>query len=272
MKGPRLAAAYEYEVLEWGCDTGAGRLYGKLYLPLGGAGQRPLMVFAHELGSTYRSGTHYAEALAGRGIAAYLFDFRGGGKASKSPGKTTGMTVLTETEDLLAVLKAARGWPFVDPARVFVFGASQGGLVATLAAKQRPEWLCALALFYPAFIIPTALHQQFESLADVPEAFDYMGWINVGRDYVSTLWDLDPYDGMEDFTKPVLLLHGDQDRIVPPQYSLRAADCYPRIDLYILRGVGHGFYSESFQEAMRRILPWLKKNGLLPEERPQVKA
>lgn len=133
--------------------------------------------------------------------------------------------------------------------------------MATLAAKQRPEWLCALALFYPAFIIPTALHQQFESLADVPEAFDYMGWINVGRDYVSTLWDLDPYDGMEDFTKPVLLLHGDQDRIVPPQYSLRAADCYPRIDLYILRGVATAFTARAFRKPCAAFCPGSKKTA-----------
>lgn len=49
----------------------------------------------------------YAEKMAAAGIAAFIFDYNGGGVGSKSSGKSTEMSVLTEIKDLKAVIEYA---------------------------------------------------------------------------------------------------------------------------------------------------------------------
>ena len=75
-------------------------LRGTLYRPEGAAGPLPVALFAHEFGGHSHSPwwVRYATHLAAAGIAAYAFDFAGGGESSKSDGRTTDMSVLTEAD------------------------------------------------------------------------------------------------------------------------------------------------------------------------------
>ena len=246
---------YEYEVREMDCTIGSQTIYGVAYIPETD-GAVPLVIFAHELGSTHRSGTEYAEELASRGIAAYTFDFRGGSTASRSDGSTVGMSVMTEAADVEAVLDTAKEWDFVDSSRIALIGASQGGMASAVAASRRPDEIAGLILLYPALLVHDAVHEQFDSLDEVPEQFYFNGWINVGKNYVSDVWDYDVYAEMPNYTNPVLILHGNRDGIVNVSYAERAAESYPNAELHILRGAGHGFYGRSFNTAMDYIMDY----------------
>lgn len=96
------------------CKNQGQRIYGKLYMPQTGKQKVPLVIFSHELAASHKTGTGYAKALAARGAAVYVFDYRGGGPESRSDGKTTDMSVMTEVSDLETVLSTARSWDFVD--------------------------------------------------------------------------------------------------------------------------------------------------------------
>lgn len=253
---------YEYEIREMDCTIGSQSIYGLAYIPETD-GTVPLVIFAHELGSTHRSGTEYAEELASRGIATYTFDFRGGSTASRSDGSTVGMSVMTEAADVEAVLDAAKEWDFVDSGRIALIGASQGGMASAVAASRRPDEIAGLILLYPALLVHDAVHEQFDSLDEVPEQFYFNGWINVGKNYVSDVWDYDVYAEMPNYTSPVLILHGDRDGIVDVSYAQRAAESYPDAELHILHGAGHGFYGSSFDTAMSYILDYLSEIGFL---------
>ena len=91
------------------------------------------MICSHGLGGSYHSNLEYAEQFAQHGIAAYCFDFRGGG-GSRSEGSTTEMSVMTEVSDLETVLEAAKEWEFVDHEKIVLFGTSQGGIVSAITA------------------------------------------------------------------------------------------------------------------------------------------
>lgn len=250
----------EYEIREIDCPIGSQSIYGIAYVPKA-AEKAPLVIFAHELGSTYRSGVPYAEELAARGIAVYTFDFRGGSTASRSDGQTVGMSAMTEADDVQAVLAAARGWTFVDVARIVLMGASQGGLASAIASARDPAQVSGLILLYPALLVHDAVHEQFATLDEVPERFNYNGWIMVARNYVADMWDYDVFAEMEKFEKPVLILHGNRDGIVSTAYAKQAAASYPNAELHILDGAGHGFYGSSFDKAMEYILNYLQENG-----------
>ena len=64
--------------------------------------------------------------------------------------------------------------------------------------------------------------------------------MTVGRAYFEDLLDYDVYADIADFDKDVLILHGDEDSVVPLSYSERALEVYPSAELKILQGAGHG--------------------------------
>lgn len=253
---------YEHKAVEIWCENESQRIYGICYEPETEE-KVPLVIFAHELCSTHISGTSYARELASRGIAVYTFDFRGGSSRNRSDGKTTEMSVLTEAEDLRAVVAAAKQWDFVDSDKVIIIGASQGGAAASMYAAENPEEIAGLVLLYPAFVISDEIHSQFASLDEVPDEFSFLGWIRVGRNYASDIWDYDFYEEMEKYDKPVLILHGDRDYTVEVSYAEQAEKSFPDAELYILKGAGHGFYGRSFEEAVQYITLYLQDINVL---------
>ena len=64
----------------------------------------PVVILSHGFMANHRDTDVWAAKFAQMGYAAYTFDFNGGGLLSKSDGKTTDMSVLTEVEDLKAVV------------------------------------------------------------------------------------------------------------------------------------------------------------------------
>jgi len=127
------------------------RIYGEFYIP--DLQSFPLVIICHGFGGTHNGTKDLAEVFASNGIGAFIFDFCGGGNFSLSDGRTTEMSVLTEADDLFAVLDEMKNNPLVDKSRIFLVGKSQGGYVATIAAAQRVEDIAAMVLWYPAYVI-----------------------------------------------------------------------------------------------------------------------
>ena len=249
-----------YEVKEIYAD---GDIYGKAYIPESDNAV-PLIIFAHELGSDHRSGEDYAEYYAERGIAVYTFDFRNGGYGSKSGNDMSEMSVATERDDLNAVVNEVKKWDLVDPDRIVLLGASQGGFVSTMYALEEPDSIAGLMCIYPAYLIRDDIHETFDgSLDNVPDTFSYKGWFTAGRLYAEDVWDYDIYEGMSSFEKPVLILHGDRDSIVPQSYAEKAAEEFPNAELHIIKGAGHGFYGSSFDTAVRYMNSYLQSIGIM---------
>ena len=252
---------FDYSTREINVKIGTQNIYGVAYVPQGSSDKWPLVLCAHGLGGTYRSCVAYAEQLASHGIAAYCFDFRGGG-GSRSDGKTTEMSVMTEVADLEAILDAAKSWDFADPDKILLLGTSQGGIVSAITAARHTDEVAGLILCYPAFLVHDDVHRAFSSLDSVPETFSYQ-WITAGRIYVSDMWDYDVYAEIGNYTKPVLLMHGSSDSVVPLSYAERAAEVYSDVEYYVINGAGHGFNGRAFEEAAEHIFEYLQKNGIL---------
>jgi uncharacterized protein len=262
--GTVLAQRYGYTVTEQPVLNAGQYIYGELYRPQR-SGKVPLVLFSHELACSHETGVDYARELASRGAAVYIFDYRGGGVKSRSEGKTTEMSVMTEVSDLESVLRTAETWNFVDKNHVVLLGASQGGAVASIVASRHVNDLQAMILLYPAFVITDDLHKTYASLDEVEDIVNYRGWITVGKRYVSDMWNFDIYRDMGKFDKPVLLLHGDKDQAVPLEYSKRAATVYPKGKLHVIHGTDHMFPERSsYQEAMGEIVTFLEGQDVLP--------
>ena len=241
-------------------DYNGQKIWGVAYIPQLEQKKYPLVICSHGLGGSYTSCMEYAELLATHGMATYCFDFRGGG-GSHSDGSTTLMSLITEAADIQTIICAAREWSFVDQEKIILLGESQGGAASAIAAARSVDDVNGLILCYPALLVHDAVHEQFDSLDEVPDTF-YFNWIYAGRTYVADVWDYDVYAEIGNYTKPVLLMHGDRDSVVPISYAEKAAEVYPDVQYHVIQGGGHGFYGKALEDANRLIFEYLKKIAL----------
>lgn len=213
------------------CERNGLTVRGTEYRPPSKEGARlPVAVVCHGFMAFQDTVRSYAVALAEEGYLSYCFDFCGGSLFfGKSDGRTTDMSVLTEVEDLKAVIAYAKERPYADGDRLTLMGCSQGGLVAALTAAGGAG-AKKLVLFYPAFCIPDdaragkMMMAKFDP-ADVPETV-YCGPMKLGRKYVTDAQNLDPYREIAPFDGKVLIVHGSADGIVKRGYIDRAFATY----------------------------------------------
>ncbi len=138
-----------------------------------------------------------AHALAKRGLAVLLFDYRGFGGNPGSPSEE-GLRL-----DARAVHEYLIARPDVDSARIVYFGESLGTAVASELAATHP----------PAALI---LRSPFASMSEVGQ--HHYTWLPVKwllRDRYATV------DHIGGVRSPVLVIAGDRDRIVPMSHSRR---------------------------------------------------
>lgn len=211
------------------------KIRGRIYRPEGTVRRLPIVIFCHGLGSNYRELMHHGNGFAEAGICCLFFDFCGGGPESLSDGKFEEMTVGTECGDLETVISCVKDLDYVDSSRIFLQGESMGGLVSALVAARHSEDIRAMVLWYPAFVIPEGAGKRYES--GEREAFG----LRLGAAFDREAKDIDVYGIIPAYGGPVLMIHGDQDMIVPLSYSEKALSVYGESRLIIIPGAGHGY-------------------------------
>ena len=225
---------------------------GTEYRPAGD--DLPVAIVCHGFMAFQDTVRQYAKALAQLGYCAYCFDFCGGCVIKgKSDGKTTEMSVLTEVQDLKAVIAYTQSLPYTGR-ELLLMGCSQGGFVSALVAAKHPDTVSKLVLFYPALCIPDdaragkMMFARFDP-QNIPEKLR-CGPMKLGRCYPAAVIDMDPYEEIKAYSGPVLIVHGTKDKIVGTAYSKRAAECYANAELHFIEGGAHGFSRKHDAEAI----------------------
>ena len=256
---PLCDEAFAVEIRKLSIPSGEHTLYGELLLPKGAAGKLPTIVCSHGLnGSCHYFRDYVGMCLAMSGYAVCCFDFYGGSVRGKSGGKMTEMSVFTERDDLNAVIDYVRKLDTTDSERLFLFGESQGGFVTAITAAQRQQELRALIEYYPAFCIPDDARKRFRSVDEIPDEYTHMGR-RLGRIYCQELLDYDVYAEIPAYEGPVLILHGDHDRVVDVSYSQKAAEVYQNAGYICMPGEIHGFTGDGRKKAARLTYDFLQR-------------
>ena len=229
----------------WLCNVGVHACVRRLLYILGEG------ICSHGYNGTHEWYNPQCDMFAQHGIVAYCFDFCGGCTRSRSSGKSTAMTLFTEKQDLLQVIDYISSMDRVDEHAVFLIGGSQGGIVTALAAEERADQLKGIMLYCPAFGIPDNWRGRFG--ADIPETFDHWG-LTLGKAFFTSMKDFSAYDHIGRFKGPVLIFQGDEDSVVPPESSYRAAQKYEHAEVILLKGEGHGISESGVAFAMNRML------------------
>lgn len=239
--------------VEWVVDSvelwsqrDTNRIYGVMYYNPVTSKKQPAVILSHSSSLTHEAMRGYASAIAKMGYAAYCFDFCGGSDKSKSGGSTDDMTVFTEVEDLRAVVKTVKSLGYVEPSEVYLLGSSQGGLVSALLADECPDDFAGMILFYPAFNIPEMVSKfsgfgNWGDFGDFGNWGDFGGMMSMSEKYINSIKDFDVWSHIGKFPKPVCIIHGTADIIVPISNSEKAVGLYPSATLNKIEGANHGF-------------------------------
>ena len=253
------------------CRRGDLTIRGWEYRPAQDKGNLPTAIISHGFMANHISVAEYADQFAQWGWCAYIYDFCGGCVRGKSDGKTTDMSVLTEVEDLKAVIDYARSRTYVDADQLLLMGCSQGGFVSALTAAQLPEEVRRLILFYPALCIPddarngSMMFAKFDP-ADIPEVIP-CGPMKLGRVYPETVMDWDPFEKIRSYPGPVLLVHGTADKVVNVSYAQKAYESYtdgqpeahPEKELILIENGAHGFSRRHDRIAIQAVERFLAR-------------
>lgn len=175
--------------------NGAVRLAGTLVLPEA-AGPHPAVVIVHGSGDQGRSNGFYrgwGEWFARRGVAALIYDKRG-------VGESTGDHETSTFEDLAGDVRAAvralatRG--NVEAGRIGLFGISQGGWIAPLAAARGADVAFLILDVGPAVPVrDQELHRvEYTMKADGAEAADIDAALAYLRDVFAAAYGEAPVD------------------------------------------------------------------------------
>lgn len=239
---------YAYHTEEVYCQRDGLNLYGLLFMPHGDYDKWPLVIYSHGYNSTHETGIPYAEKLVKKGYVVYCFDFAGGGEGSKSDGDMNDMTVFTEKADLTAVINEMIKKPFVNTERVYLMGASLGGMVTSITGPDF-NFIKDMILIYPALNVPDIARTYYNpdgTLKD-PDKKSPIGNDNFNM----SVYTYDPYQHIGKYKNPVLIIHGTADNVVPMAYSQRAINYYTKeSELILIEGAGHSFTGEPLLEAI----------------------
>ena len=231
------------------CERDGLTIKGTVFLPKGKT-NCPIAVISHGFMANQMFSQIHAQNLAKMGYAAFCFDFCGGTLVGSSDGDSTDMSVLTEAEDLKAVIEFAKEQSYTDENELVLLGCSQGGFVSAIVAAEMKEEVDALILLYPALCIPDDARSGEMMFAkfdpqNVPETFR-CGPMKLGRRYVTDVIEMDPYEIINQYTGKVLIIHGNQDKIVDISYALRAVETYSQagadVEMKIIDKGGHMFF------------------------------
>ena len=150
----------------------------------------PVLLWFHGNAGNLTNRATMAVGLARRGVSVFVFDYRGFGK---SEGRASESKLF---DDSLAAFDYVRG---LGAKRIVLYGESVGGPYAAFVAKERKELIRAVII-----------ENSFPSLRELGNALYAplpLGW--------TAPFAMRTTDWLNEAGKPVLVMHGTADRVIP---------------------------------------------------------
>jgi fermentation-respiration switch protein FrsA (DUF1100 family) len=190
-----------------------------------------LVVYAHGNGELVDFWLSEFSPLRSEGVSVLLVEYPGYGRSSGTPSESSIQQALAAGYDW------AQAKPGIDPNRIVGYGRSLGG--GAICALGRVRSLAALVLESTFTSIQDMAAERF----GVPRVLVRNGFENLAF--------------VGNYRSPILLLHGEDDQLVPVSQARRLAAAAPGAELDIER-CGHGCSGQ-----WPVVLAFLRKHGLL---------
>lgn len=237
------------------CMRGDLTICGTEYRPNGE--KLPIAIVCHGFMANQQTVRQYARVLAKIGYCAYCFDFCGGSvpPLGRSDGATTDMSVLTEVQDVEAVIRYAQSLPYTSNT-LLLMGCSQGGMVSALTAAKHGCSGQARAVL-PGILHPRrrarGAHDDGALRPSKPAGEDSLRADAAGSLLSRSRHTHGRFPRNHAVHRRVLIVHGTADGIVKPDYAKKAAEAYANAELHLIDSGAHGFNRRHDAEAIRYL-------------------
>ena len=264
--------------IDYAARDGAA-LHGYLTRPAdAGETTPPLIVMPHG-GPEARDSLAYGpwvQFLATRGYAVFQPNFRGSsgfGRAHVEAGH--GQWGLRMQDDITDGVAALIAQGLADPARICIVGASYGGYAALWGGAREPDLYRCVVAIAGVSDLPAMMRWERREQGARSDAYDY--WLtSIGdpRRDRARLESVSPIRFVDAWRPPVLLIHGDEDEIVPHEQSRDMERALRRagkdVRLVTLEGEGHDDWRQDDHIlALREIETFLARHlPVTPDAQP----
>ncbi len=221
-----------------------------------------IVVLCHGFLSNKQSSTNrrLAELLIEKEISTFSFDWFGMGE---SEGSFADLTVDVCCDELEQALSFVRDKGY---SRIGLVGSSYGGLIATLIAS-RDSQLTALGLKCPVPDFPEMLRLEFgqeamdrwQSTGEIPDVTGSDTPIELHYAFYKNCLTYDAYTAAQAITAPTIIVHGDNDELVPLSQIERLEQSLagPK-SLHLLPGANHHFgRPDDFRTMTTLLANWM---------------
>ncbi len=197
------------------------------------------------------------KAINEAGVSVLRVEMYGHGK---SDGEFINHTLYKWVTNALAVVSYAKELDFVTD--LYICGHSQGGLLTMLIGAMCADDIKAIIPLSPAWMIPEnarngiILGNIFDQ-EHIPAKIKSESW-EVSGDYIRTAQTIHVEDSIERFKGKVLIIHGDEDPIVPFSYAEKAVMLYKDAELLPIHGADHCFIGH-FADLVNAISIFFKR-------------
>ena len=208
-----------------------------------------------------RTNLRLTQLLVDQGIGTLRFDWFGMGDSGGDFSRITVATCCDQLERAISLMRD-RGYDELG-----LVGSSFGGLLAILAGQRHPE-LRAIGLKCPVPDFPETLDHEF-GLAGIEEwqRTNYIPDVTGGTEPVAldfsfyeSCREFDAYAAARNIKAPVLIVHGEQDELVPFDQIRQLEDALPGDkELVLLPGADHQFgRPEDFRRMTVHLADWMQ--------------
>ncbi|HEX3869968.1 MAG TPA: alpha/beta family hydrolase [Pirellulales bacterium] len=207
----------------------------------------PTLLFFYGNGDSMRNVRSLFEMFRGMGVNVAVADYVGYGMSTGKPSEQGCYETAEAVYDWVQTL------PGVDPNRIIIGGWSLGsGVAIDLAAKKQPAGLLIVSPFtkladvgrmhYPLLPVNLFLRHRFNSLEKIARV-----------------------------KCPIVIAHGRNDDIIPSSMAEKLAEAAGGpVDLFVVDGVGHGFFvprsQQKFAESFERLRTTVMQRETSPSD------
>ncbi len=242
------------------------KIYGYLYKPKGN-GPFPAIVRVHG-GVHGQAKLRDQDFFVDNGYVVLDVDYRGSEGHGKDYRNKLAMGE-KEVDDVIAGAKYLQTLPLIQKNKLAITGDSRGAYITYCALARPNPFKVAAAI--SGF---TDLTKQYQYEEEIAPNFMGMQKLMRGSPYTSPdrFKDLSPVSFANKINAPILLLHGNNDRLVLPEHSWKMDEellkSQKEHDIVILyapeEDTGHNLKGRALNEAHQEMLKWFNKY-LFPE-------